>query len=95
MNVKQYIKRVMEENNKELLKYFRNYVTNSLTQYTTDLQNYIAQQIAAMPETYTKQETIEVINNAIEEYDIEVNANFRSADHKVIVGSDNKLFIAK
>jgi formate dehydrogenase maturation protein FdhE len=93
MNTKEYIKRVMEENNKELKKYFQSLLSDA----TDSLKQYINTQIDNIPEvqTYTKAEIQAMIQEMIDNYDIEYNTNFRTNDNKLIVTADGKIFYGK
>lgn len=78
MNTKEYIKRVMEENNKELKKYFQSLLSDA----TDSLKQYVNTQIDNIPEvqTYTKAEIQAMIQEMLDNYDIESNTNFRTSD---------------
>lgn len=93
MNTKEYIKRVMEENNKELKKYFQSLLLDA----TDSLKQYINTQIDNIPEvqTYTKAEIQAMIQEMLDNYDIESNTNFRTNDNKLIVTADGKIFYGK
>ena len=73
MNTKEYIKRVMEENNKELKKYFQSLLSDA----TDSLKQYVNTQIDNIPEvqTYTKTEIQAMIQEMFDNYDIESNTN--------------------
>lgn len=81
MNTKEYIKRVMEENNKELKKYFQSLLSDA----TDSLKQYVNTQIDNIPEvqTYTKAEIQAMIQEMLDNYDIESNTNFRTNDNKL------------
>lgn len=93
MNTKEYIKRVMEENNKELKKYFQSLLSDA----TDSLKQYVNTQIDNIPEvqTYTKTEIQAMIQEILDNYDIESNTNFRTSDNKLIVTADGKIFYGK
>jgi len=93
MNTKEYIKRVMEENNKELKKYFQSLLSDA----TDSLKQYVNTQIDNIPEvqTYTKAEIQAMIQEMLDNYDIEPNTNFRTSDNKLIVTADGKIFYSK
>lgn len=93
MNTKEYIKRVMEENNKELKKYFQSLLSDA----TDSLKQYVNTQIDNIPEvqTYTKAEIQAMIQEMLDNYDIESNTNFRTSDNKLIVTADGKIFYGK
>ena len=93
MNTKEYIKRVMEENNKELKKYFQSLLSDA----TDSLKQYVNTQIDNIPEiqTYTKTEIQAMIQEMFDNYDIESNTNFRTSDNKLIVTADGKIFYSK
>lgn len=93
MNTKEYIKRVMEENNKELKKYFQSLLSDA----TGSLKQYVNTQIDNIPEvqTYTKTEIQAMIQEILDNYDIESNTNFRTSDNKLIVTADGKIFYGK
>lgn len=93
MNTKEYIKRVMEENNKELKKYFQSLLSDA----TDSLKQYVNTQIDNIPEvqTYTKAEIRAMIQEMLDNYDIESNTNFRTSDNKLIVTADGKIFYSK
>lgn len=93
MNTKEYIKRVMEENNKELKKYFQSLLSDA----TGSLKQYVNTQIDDIPEvqTYTKAEIQAMIQEMLDNYDIESNTNFRTNDNKLIVTADGKIFYGK
>lgn len=93
MNTKEYIKRVMEENNKELKKYFQSLLSDA----TGSLKQYVNTQIDNIPEvqTYTKAEIQAMIQEMLDNYDIEPNTNFRTNDNKLIVTADGKIFYSK
>lgn len=93
MNTKEYIKRVMEENNKELKKYFRSLLSDA----TDSLKQYVNTQIDNIPEvqTYTKAEIQAMIQEMLDNYDIKSNTNFRTSDNKLIVTADGKIFYGK
>lgn len=93
MNTKEYIKRVMEENNKELKKYFQSLLSDA----TDSLKQYVNTQIDNIPEvqTYTKAEIQAMIQEMFDNYDIESNTNFRTNDNKLIVTADGKIFYGK
>ena len=93
MDTKEYIKRVMEENNRELKKYFQ----SLLLEATNSLKQYINTQIDNIPEvqTYTKAEIQAMIQEMLDDYDIESNANFGTSDNKLIVTADGKMFYSK
>lgn len=93
MNTKEYIKRVMEENNKELKKYFQSLLSDA----TDSLKQYVNTQIDNIPEvqTYTKAEIQAMIQEMLDNYDIESNTNFRTNDNKLIVTADGKIFYGK
>lgn len=80
MNTKEYIKRVMEENNKELKKYFQSLLSDA----TDSLKQYVNTQIDNIPEvqTYTKAEIQAMIQEMLDNYDIESNTNFRINDNR-------------
>lgn len=93
MNTKEYIKRVMEENNKELKKYFQSLLSDA----TDSLKQYVNIQIDNISEvqTYTKAEIQAMIQEMLDNYDIESNTNFRTSDNKLIVTADGKIFYGK
>ena len=93
MNTKEYIKRVMEENNKELKKYFQSLLSDA----TDSLKQYVNTQIDNIPEVqiYTKAEIQAMIQEILDNYDIESNTNFRTSDNKLIVTADGKIFYGK
>ncbi len=93
MNTKEYIKRVMEENNKELKKYFQSLLSDA----TDSLKQYVNTQIDNIPEvqTYTKAEIQAMIQKMLDNYDIKSNTNFRTSDNKLIVTADGKIFYGK
>lgn len=93
MNTKEYIKRVMEENNKELKKYFQSLLSDA----TDSLKQYVNTQIDNIPEvqTYTKAEIQAMIQEMLDNYNIESNTNFRTNDNKLIVTADGKIFYGK
>jgi rRNA pseudouridine-1189 N-methylase Emg1 (Nep1/Mra1 family) len=97
MRTKEFIKRVMEENNKELIKLFQSSLTEALRQNTEYLKIYITERIDAIPEvkTYTKEEIQAIVQEMIDDYDIHEDITFTTSDGKMILTADNKIFFAK
>ena len=97
MRTKEFIKRVMEENNKELIKLFQSSLTEALRQNTEYLKIYITERIDAIPEvkTYTKEEIQAIIQEMIDNYDIHEDIAFTTSDGKMILTADDKIFFAR
>jgi len=97
MRTEEFIKRVMEENNKELIKLFQSSLTEALRQNTEYLKIYITERIDAIPEvkTYTKEEIQAIVQEMIDDYDIHEDITFTTSDGKMILTADNKIFFAK
>jgi len=96
MKVKQYIQRVMEENNKELINYFRSLLSDSIDsaiqQNNNYLKEYISDQLSALPDIYTREQIQELIIQTIDDYSVKQKANFKTQDGKIIITADNKVF---
>ena len=93
MNIKDYIKRAMQENNEQLKIYIQSVIITS----ENSLKSYIIQQINNIPqsETFTKEQIQGFIQEAINQYDLESHVNFKTKDNKMFVTKDGKIFYSK
>ena len=93
MTIKQFIKRIIEENNIKL----KAYIDSLLVTTVNTLQQYVQTEISNIPatDTYTKQEIEDLIESAINIYDLSQQSNYSSADNKTLVTSDRKVFFSK
>jgi hypothetical protein len=85
MNIKNFVKRIIEENNIRLINYF-NSVLESLSSNV-----YTREEIQRMIDDALADYTIELINNWLESD----SYLYVSNDDKVTITSNNKIFTAK